>query len=75
MRSACFVGRISKLFFIFHIFRCSTAEGELLNDYQRPLKLEEDGDVFIIFPPIICHVIDSESPLYDYSAQDLLQRR
>lgn len=53
---------------------CSSAEGEILSDYLRPLSLE-NGDAFIIFPLIICHIIDSESPLYDLSAKDLLEKR
>lgn len=51
----------------------STAEGEILQQYQQPLKLHEDGHVFIIFPLTVCHVIDSQSPFYHLSARDFVQ--
>ena len=53
----------------------SSAEGEKLRQFQRTLKLENDGRVFLIFPTTVCHVIDENSPLYDLSAKDLLEKK
>lgn len=54
---------------------CSSSEGERLRQFQHSLKLENDGRVFLIFPTVLCHVIDAQSPLYDLSAKDLLEKR
>lgn len=50
-------------------------EGELLAQFQHQLKLENDGRFFLIFPMIICHVIDETSPLYHLTARDVLEKR
>lgn len=47
----------------------------MLRQFQHSLKLENDGRLFAIFPLTICHIIDSESPLYDLSAKDLLEKK
>lgn len=53
----------------------SSIEGERLPQFQHSLKLENDGRVHLIFPTTLCHVIDEQSPLYDLSAKDLLEKR
>lgn len=53
----------------------STAEGELLRQFQHKLKLENDGRMLSIFPYTVYHVIDASSPLYGLSAKDLLEKR
>lgn len=53
----------------------SSNEGEKLRHFQHLLKLENGGRVFLIFPTVVCHVIDEQSPLYDLSAKDLLEKR
>lgn len=52
-----------------------TAEGERKGKNQQRLKLEANGRVFLIWPQTVCHVIDKDSPFYDMSARDLIQRR
>lgn len=39
------------------------------------LQLENSGRLFLIWPSTVVHVIDSKSPLYAYSAQDLMTQR
>lgn len=39
------------------------------------LELENKGKIFLIWPTTVAHVIDSRSPLYEYSAKDLMQKR
>ncbi|KAG5673864.1 hypothetical protein PVAND_003875 [Polypedilum vanderplanki] len=55
--------------------RKMTREGELINFYQQDLKLnaaeECDNYVLLMWPTIVIHRIDSSSPLYDMSPQDL----
>lgn len=46
-----------------------------MRQYQHLLKLENGGRSFLIFPTTMCHVIDADSPLYDLSAKDLLEKR
>lgn len=50
-------------------------EGEKLKQFHHSLKLENNGRLFMIFPLTVCHVIDSQSPLYDLSAKDLLEKK
>lgn len=45
------------------------------NPYQYPLNLEDNGRILVLFPTIICHVIDSDSPLYTLSAKQFLMNR
>lgn len=47
----------------------------MLNQFQYPIKLEDDGQVHVLYPLTVCHVIDEKSPLYNLSAKDLLQKR
>ena len=39
------------------------------------MKLQNNGKVFLIWPTTIVHEIDSKSPLWEYSAKDLMQKR
>lgn len=52
-----------------------TLEGECVGKCQQRLKLENNGRVFLIWPQTVCHFIDKNSPLYDMSAKDLIERR
>jgi potassium inwardly-rectifying channel subfamily J, other len=52
-----------------------TLEGEKTGKSQQRLKLENNGRVFLIWPQTVCHVIDKNSPFFDMSARDLIQRR
>lgn len=52
-----------------------TKEGEMMSQYQIELDLGTDGcasDLFFIWPMIVCHKIDENSPLYNISASDLI---
>lgn len=53
----------------------SSDEGEVLTHFQHPLRLQDEGRVLVIFPLIVSHVIDSQSPLYSLSAKDFLNKR
>lgn len=57
------------------VFSFRSLEGEILHQFQHPLKLENNGRLFMILPEIACHVIDQHSPLYDLSAKDLLEKK
>uniref|UniRef100_A0A8W7PFE7 Inward rectifier potassium channel C-terminal domain-containing protein n=1 Tax=Anopheles coluzzii TaxID=1518534 RepID=A0A8W7PFE7_ANOCL len=52
-----------------------TAEGEEIEKNESYLKLENDGRLVLLWPVTACHVIDRDSPLYDVSAADLLERK
>ncbi|XP_028035340.1 ATP-sensitive inward rectifier potassium channel 1-like [Bombyx mandarina] len=51
-----------------------TLEGELVHNYIHQLKLKE-ARAFLLWPITVVHVIDAESPLYDFSAQDMMDYR
>ncbi|CAG9792294.1 unnamed protein product [Diatraea saccharalis] len=51
-----------------------TLEGELVHNYIHQLKLKQ-ANAFLLWPITVVHVIDSESPLYDLSAQDMMDYR
>ncbi|GBP03439.1 Inward rectifier potassium channel irk-1 [Eumeta japonica] len=51
-----------------------TLEGELVQNYIHQLKLNESR-AFLLWPITVTHVINSESPLYDFSAQDMMDYR
>ncbi|XP_055634746.1 G protein-activated inward rectifier potassium channel 3 isoform X2 [Toxorhynchites rutilus septentrionalis] len=56
----------------------TTKEGEVLAQYQSELDVGADGstgDLFFIWPQVVVHRINSDSPLYNMSASDLLQDR
>ncbi|XP_058825405.1 G protein-activated inward rectifier potassium channel 3-like isoform X3 [Topomyia yanbarensis] len=56
----------------------TTKEGEVLMQYQSELEVGVDGgasDMFFIWPQVVVHKINSDSPLYNMSATDLLQDR
>lgn len=42
---------------------CSTREGELVKTHTE-LRLEGNGEQMIVWPEIVCHVIDETSPLF-----------
>lgn len=55
-----------------------TREGEVLAQYQTELSVGSDGctsDLFFIWPLIIVHRINSDSPFYNLSATDMLHER
>uniref|UniRef100_A0A8D8TI21 Inward rectifier potassium channel 4 n=1 Tax=Cacopsylla melanoneura TaxID=428564 RepID=A0A8D8TI21_9HEMI len=50
-------------------------EGEMLNPFLSELKLyidDYDDKIFLLWPTIVVHRIDKDSPLYDMSAKKLL---
>lgn len=52
----------------------STEEGEVLPLHQYDMDVGYDDGldrIFLVWPITICHVIDSNSPLYEYAADDL----
>ena len=49
-------------------------EGERLGKSQEELRLESNNPL-LIWPVVVCHLIDKSSPFYDLSAKDLLERR
>ncbi|XP_052749446.1 G protein-activated inward rectifier potassium channel 3-like [Galleria mellonella] len=51
-----------------------TLEGELVQNYIHQLKLKQ-ANAFLLWPITVVHVIDAESPLYDFSAQDMMDYR
>ncbi|CAF4956616.1 unnamed protein product [Pieris macdunnoughi] len=51
-----------------------TLEGEYVSNYIHQLKLKESNS-FLLWPITVVHIIDSESPLYDLSAQDMMDYR
>lgn len=51
-----------------------TLEGEFVQNYIHQLKLKE-ANSFLIWPITVVHVIDDSSPLYDFSAQDMMDYR
>ena len=60
------------------IKRRVTAEGEVLPFYQHEMKVGVDSDqsnVFFIWPMIVVHRIDKDSPLYETSAEELLREK
>ncbi|XP_055295129.1 ATP-sensitive inward rectifier potassium channel 8-like [Sitodiplosis mosellana] len=63
MVQACLFGEISSV------------EGDILNQFQHPIKLQDNGRIHIIFPVTVCHMIDSKSPLYTLSASQFLEKR
>lgn len=53
-----------------------TKEGEVMSQYQIELDVGTDGcssDLFFIWPLVVCHKVDENSPLYNISASDLIQ--
>lgn len=54
-----------------------TKEGEVISQYQSELEVGTDGcssDLFFIWPMVVCHKINEDSPLYGMSASDLIQQ-
>ena len=55
----------------------TTKEGEVLHQHQAEMKIgTESGDnnLFLIWPLTLVHKINSESPLYNISASDIIDR-
>uniref|UniRef100_A0A182VVV5 Inward rectifier potassium channel C-terminal domain-containing protein n=1 Tax=Anopheles minimus TaxID=112268 RepID=A0A182VVV5_9DIPT len=53
-------------------------EREVMPQYRTELELSSDdcsSDVFFLWPQIVVHRIDERSPLYRYSAEDVLLER
>ncbi|XP_062560595.1 G protein-activated inward rectifier potassium channel 3-like isoform X5 [Armigeres subalbatus] len=60
------------------IRRRVTKEGETLPFYQQNMEVSCDGGderLMFIWPTIVVHKIDKDSPLYTLSAQDVLRER
>nr|XP_029724974.1 G protein-activated inward rectifier potassium channel 3-like isoform X1 [Aedes albopictus] len=60
------------------IRRKITKEGETLPFYQQNMEVSCDGGddrLMFIWPTIVVHKIDKDSPLYNLSAQDMLRER
>ncbi|XP_053661043.1 G protein-activated inward rectifier potassium channel 3-like [Anopheles marshallii] len=60
------------------IRRKVTKEGEILPFYQQNMEVSCDGGddrLMFIWPTIVVHKIDRDSPLYSLSAQDMLKER
>jgi potassium inwardly-rectifying channel subfamily J len=56
----------------------TTKEGEIMSQYQTELEIGADNcanDLFLIWPLIVCHKINADSPLYNMSAADMIQDR
>ncbi|XP_076292913.1 uncharacterized protein LOC143215057 isoform X4 [Lasioglossum baleicum] len=56
----------------------TTKEGEILSQNQQELAVGTDGqngNLFFIWPTTIVHKINSESPFYNMSAEDMLIER
>ncbi|KAI5631571.1 inward rectifier potassium channel domain-containing protein [Phthorimaea operculella] len=51
-----------------------TLEGEFVQNYIHQLKLTQ-ANAFLLWPITVVHVINEESPLYEFSAQDLMDYR
>lgn len=55
----------------------TTKEGEVLHQHQTELNIGTDGgdnNLFFIWPMTVVHRINSESPLYNISASDIIDR-
>lgn len=51
-----------------------TIEGELVQNFIHQLELKE-ARAFLLWPITVVHVIDAKSPLYGFSAQDMMDYR
>ncbi|XP_028167969.1 G protein-activated inward rectifier potassium channel 3-like [Ostrinia furnacalis] len=51
-----------------------TLEGELVHNYIHQLKLK-NATAFLLWPITVVHVIDADSPLYEFSAEDMMDYR
>uniref|UniRef100_A0A1I7XC65 Inward rectifier potassium channel n=1 Tax=Heterorhabditis bacteriophora TaxID=37862 RepID=A0A1I7XC65_HETBA len=53
-----------------------TAEGEIEPLHQFEMKvgpsITDDDRLFLVWPTTLCHVIDKDSPLYEYTSNSLL---
>jgi potassium inwardly-rectifying channel subfamily J, other len=58
------------------ITKQTTSEGETMRQHQTELEVGMDGcgsNLFFIWPMIVVHKIDKDSPLYEMSAMDMVQ--
>lgn len=46
----------------------------MVQNYIHQLQLKQ-ASAFLLWPVTVVHVIDAESPLYDFSAQDMIDYR
>uniref|UniRef100_A0A8C4QCY2 ATP-sensitive inward rectifier potassium channel 11 n=1 Tax=Eptatretus burgeri TaxID=7764 RepID=A0A8C4QCY2_EPTBU len=56
------------------IKKTTTPEGEVIPVHQQEICLDNraaPGSVLLICPLVVAHIINSDSPLFNYSAQDL----
>uniref|UniRef100_UPI0035900769 ATP-sensitive inward rectifier potassium channel 11-like n=1 Tax=Myxine glutinosa TaxID=7769 RepID=UPI0035900769 len=56
------------------IKKTTTPEGEVIPVHQQDICLDNpavSGSVLLICPLVVAHIIDSDSPLFNYSARDL----
>ena len=54
----------------------ATKEGEIMSQYQTELEISSDAcssDIFFIWPVVVVHKVNEDSPLYNMSATDILQ--
>lgn len=55
-----------------------TAEGEILKNYEQQLEIHCDemgSDLFLLWPAIVVHKINSDSPLNKYSSIEMLRQK
>lgn len=43
--------------------------------YHKSIEIENNGNIILVWPTTVCHIIDKSSPLYDISAEDLFNRK
>ncbi|XP_056644753.1 G protein-activated inward rectifier potassium channel 3-like [Diorhabda sublineata] len=60
------------------IHSITTKEGEQLTNYHNELEVtcdETGSEPFLLWPITVVHKIDEDSPLYNYSAKDMLNEK
>lgn len=60
------------------IHKTRTKEGEILENFNTPIDVEYDdsgSDIFMLWPVIVVHKIKENSPFYNMSAIDMLERK
>lgn len=73
--SQTFLVNLNFFKYVIKLYFYSTEEGEVISKYQQSLELENDGLVTLLWPQTVAHVIDSKSPLYKFSAHDILSNK
>lgn len=59
----------------FYFDQVHLRKGKTIKYLKCNLKLQNDGSMFLIWPTTVVHEIDSQSPLYNFSAKDLLDKK